>query len=230
MHTQTQQRQEGSAPTPFPPPGAAQPPAPRTNSPEDDDMVIDIGTSFWDMTESEMRALDLNVMDLCRVKDDDSSWPTEHRSPALSPILWFVPCNYLDAPRGCLPEDPFSTQGEYLDSPYMSPDASPPADLFMNSAPMSDAPATPTSRASPSCSPIVRADADSLSASPMYIDKAKVRLEYIDNALSAEQWYETCSSTGEQEFWEMSRLAMTERIQSDRDWREWMEEGTCGYN
>ncbi len=230
MHTQTQQRQEGSAPSPFPPPGAALLPAHRSNFPEDDDMVINIGTSFWDMTESEMQALDLNVTDLCRVKDDDSSWPTEHRSPAPSPILWFVPRNYLDAPRGCLPEDPFSTQGEYLSSPYMSPDASPSPDPFVHSAPITDAPATPLDTSSPSCSPSVRADADIQPASPMYIEKAKVRLEYIDHALSVEEWYETRSSTGEREFWEMSRLAMTEKIQSDRDWREWMEEGTCGYN
>ncbi len=193
-------------------------------------MIIDIGTSFFDMTESEMQALDLNEMDLCRVRDDDSGWSTEHRSPALSPVLWFVPRNHLDAPRGCLPKDPFS-EGEHLVSPYHSPDASPPADLPIRSAPMTDAFATPLSKASPSDSSDMQdgADADSLSTSPRYIEKAKVRLEYIDNALSVEEWYETCSSTGEREFWEMSRLAMRERIQSDRDWRECMEEGTYGY-
>lgn len=230
MHIQTQQTQESSAPCPFPPPGAAQPTAPKPSPPEDDDMVIDIGTSFWDMTESEMQALDLHDSDLCRVRDEETGWPAEHRSPALSPILWFVPRNYLDAPRGCLPEDPFSAEGEYLISPYTSPDASAPADLPIRSTTMTDASATPLVTALPSCLSDGQGDADagSQSASPLYMENAKVRLDYIDGALRAEQ-YDTCSSTGEREFWDVSRLAMTERTQSDRHWREYMEEGTCGY-
>jgi len=229
MDTQTQQSPEGSAPSPILPPGAARPTTPRSSSPEVADMDINIGNSFWDMTESEMQALELNVMDLCRVKDNGSSWPAVHCSPASSPILWFVPRNYLEAPRGCLPEDPFSAQGEYLVSPNTSPDASSPPDLPMHSAPMTDACAAPFVTSSRSYSPSVQDDADSLPASPVYTDKAKVRLDYIDNALGAEQCYEIYSSTGERDFWEMSRLAMKERVYSERDWREWMGEGTCGY-
>ena len=64
----------------------------------------------------------------------------------------------------------------------------------------------------------------------VYIIKAEERLGYIDHMLRVEHTKEVYDSAGERTFWEIGRLWMEERAESERHWRDWVRDGDCGYD